>query len=236
MKNFLILMAACIALTSCGGQANLTSTQSQFVPCSNCSGTVFFGDSIFGRLTENNTFIDAGYVDAGVFGQRTDEMLVRLPQVITGENVCHGFIPPSGQTDTSGFPYECVTLKQQPKEIVLMGGWNNFFQGNNGNTALSDIQQMVNMAQAKGIKVVVCTLYAYDPAHPTPWMVPTGKAPVTFYDMWRLPLNTGIKGIKNVSVVDLSNTFSGQSGYTVDGVHPTDIGNEDMLTAIKEML
>jgi hypothetical protein len=117
-----------------------------------------------------------------------------------------------------------------------MGGWNNFFQNNPGNTALSDIKQMVSMAQAKGIKVVVCTLYAYDTAHPASWMVPTGNAPVTFYDMWRIPLNQGIENIPSATVVDISNVFSGQSGYTIDGVHPTDAGNNEMLTAIQNRL
>lgn len=237
MKNFLLLIAACITLTSCGGQVNSPSVpQQKFVPCVNCFGTVFVGDSIFGRLSTNNNFINAGYIDAGVFGQRTDEMLSRLSEIISGQNVCHGFIPPSGQSNTSGFPYECVTLTQQPKEIVIMGGWNNFFQNNPGNTALSDIKQMVSMAQAKGIKVVVCTLYAYDTAHPASWMVPTGNAPVTFYDMWRIPLNQGIENIPSATVVDISNVFSGQSGYTIDGVHPTDAGNNEMLTAIQNRL
>jgi hypothetical protein len=79
---------------------------------------------------------------------------------------------------------------------------------------------MADMAKARGVRVLVCTLYAYDPGHPAPWMVPTGNAPVTFYDMWRDPLNTGIRALKGVTVVDLDAEFIGQIDYTADGIHP----------------
>ncbi|HEY2362716.1 MAG TPA: hypothetical protein VGK36_16460 [Candidatus Angelobacter sp.] len=60
------------------------------------------------------------------------------------------------------------------------------------------------MATAKGVKVIICTVYAYDPAHPAPWMAPTGAAPVTFYDVWRTPLNNSIGLMNGVTLVDYS--------------------------------
>lgn len=212
-------------------------------PCTQCAGTVFVGDSIFGRLVADTTFTNAGYINAGVFGERTDEMLARFPEIISGQNVCHGYNPPAGLPTDPDFPYVCSSLSEPPQTVVIMGGWNNFFQNNPGNTALSDIQQMAHLAEKHGIKVIVCTLYAYDPGHPAPWMVPSGTAPVTFYDVWRNPLNVGILSLDNssldgpfsmgdVSVVDLSSVFAGESFYTIDGVHPTDAGNTQMMNAI----
>lgn len=204
-------------------------------PCTHCSGTLFVGDSIFGRLATNNTFISQSYIDAGVFGQRSDEILARFADTISGTNVCHGYNPPAGMPDNPDFPYSCSSLPEQVKTVVIMAGWNNMFQGANlayVTEMATDIQSMATMAQAKGIKVVVCTVYAYDPGLPASWMVPTGNAPVTFYDMWRIPFNAQITTMQNVTVIDLSAVFAGQLNYTIDGIHPTDGGNAQMLNAI----
>lgn len=231
----------------CGGTAQVRMPQDNPTaphsapaptPCSSCSGTVFVGDSIFGRLTVEDQFIRAGYIDAGIFGERTDEMRSRLADVISGANVCHGYQPPAGQPPDSLFPFECTALSMQPRTIVIMGGWNNFFQNNPGNTALDDLSAMANMAKAKGIKVIVCTLYPFDPAHPAPWMLPTGNVPVTFFDVWRVPLNDGIKVIPGIIVADIDAAFNGQSNYTEDGVHPNfgPSGNGQMLDVISSLI
>lgn len=248
MGKILIVVALCLAAVACGGQPHMPigdpiprPTPTPAVQaCTACAGVVFVGDSIFGRLVQEPLFQSAGYIDSGVFGQRTDEMLARFPQIVTGQNVCSGYIPPAGQPGDSDFPFVCQTLAQQPKEIVILAGWNNMFQGANSayiSEMASNIQSMVSMAQAKGIKVVVCTVYAYDPGHPAPWMQPIGSAPVTFYDMWRVPLNSSIGNIRGISAVDLSGLFAGQIDYTEDGVHPTfGIGNVQMLNAIEAKL
>jgi hypothetical protein len=203
-----------LALAGCGGYS--AAMQGSQVPR---SGVVFMGDSITGRFVVESQFNQPGYYNAGIFGQRTDEMLARFSATLDGKNVCHGYRPPDGSVDP-GFPYACQDLQTPPATIVIEGGWNNFFQGNVNNSALVDIQKMADMAKARGVRVLVCTLYAYDPGHPAPWMVPTGNAPVTFYDMWRDPLNTGIRALKGVTVVDLDAEFIGQIDYTADGIHP----------------
>ena len=95
---------------------------------------------------------------------------------------------------------------------------------------------MAAMARESGVKVIICTLYAYDPAHPAPWMVPTGNAPVTFYDMWRVPLNGHIASINGLTVVNISGVFTGQNDYTIDGVHPNTAGYAQMRDAISHAL
>ena len=252
MGKILLVVVLCFAAVACGGQipripidgtaphSNPTPTPAPFVACTDCSGTVFVGDSVFGRFVQEPQFVSGGFIDAGIFGQRTDEMLARFPQIVTGENVCSGYLPPAGQPASSDFPYICQSLPQQPKTIVILAGWNNMFQGSNSayiNEMVPNIANMASMARAKGITVLVCTEYAFDPAHPASWMQPTGSAPVTFYDMWRNPLNTGIKSMQGVTVVDLSAMFANQFGYTTDGVHPTfGDGNVQILNAIQSKL
>jgi lysophospholipase L1-like esterase len=187
---------------------------------------VFFGDSIFGAWNLDSFFPGKGYVNGGMFGYRTDQLKALLPDVLSGNKVCHGL------DGNSSFPLTCVSVTA-PATIVIMAGWNNFFQGNVGNPA-DDLQAMADMATAEGVKVIICTLYAYDPAHPTPWMVPTGDAPVTFYDMWRIPLNNSIGQMRGVTFVDFSALFDGQSGYTLDGVHPNDSGYAEMRNLINQ--
>jgi hypothetical protein len=226
------ILALLFLLVGCGGMVQ-SANQSSTVPR---SGTVFIGDSIFGRLVAEPSFTQSGYVDSGVFGQRTDEVLARFPDILSGANVCHGVITADGSPNPD-FPFECSPLPVPPKTVVIMAGWNNFFQGNVNNSALSDLQHMVSMAQAQHVEVIICTLYAYDPGHPASWMLPPSAATITFYDMWRIPLNEGIRNMKGVTVVDLSTVFAGQSDYTADGVHPTfGAGNLEMLTAIQAKL
>jgi lysophospholipase L1-like esterase len=225
MKVKAFALAALIAgLIGCGG--NPVTSHTATVPR---SGIVFFGDSIFGRWNLDADFPGKGYVNGGMYGYRTDQLLAILPDVLSGENVCHGL----AGSDTA--PLVCQSIPA-PKTIVIEAGWNNFFQGNAGNTSLEDIASMVRLAQASGVRVIVTTLYAYDPAHPAPWMVPTGNAPVNFYDMWRLPLNGGLDGIEGVTVADLSSTFAGQSGYTEDGIHPIAAGYAQMRDVLESVL
>ena len=189
---------------------------------------VFFGDSIFGAWNLETYFPGKPYVNGGMFGYRTDQLKALLPDVLSGNKVCHGL------DGNASFPLTCVQVTP-PKTIVIMAGWNNLFQGDVGNAA-NDLQAMVDMATAKGVNVIICTVYAYDPAHPAPWMMPAGNTPVTFYDMWRIPLNNSIDSMPRVIFADFSTLFDGQSDYTADGIHPNDAGYAQMRDLINQTL
>jgi lysophospholipase L1-like esterase len=214
MKN--TVLALLFLFVGCGG--------SQPPPPS----VIFFGDSIFGAWDLGNYFPGKGYVNGGMFGYRTDQLKAILPDVLSGNKVCHGL------DGDSTFPLTCVSVTP-PRTIVIMAGWNNFIQDDSGN-AVADLQSMVAMATAKGVNVIICTLYAYDPAHPAPWMVPAGKAPVTFYDISRNPLNNSIDSMHGVTFADFSTLFDGQSDYTVDGIHPNDSGYAQMRDLLNPSL
>ncbi len=76
-------------------------------------------------------FTDNGYVDKGVSGQRTDEMLARF-----GTDV----------------------LAQDPSVVVIMGGTNDLAQGYAKDVILSNIKSMAEQAAAKNMKVVLCSV------------------------------------------------------------------------------
>jgi len=189
---------------------------------------IFFGDSIFGAWNLETYFPGKEYVNGGMFGYRTDELKAILPDALSGNRVCHGV------DGDATFPLSCVQVTP-PKTIVIMAGWNNLLQGNSVNP-IDDLQSMAAMASAKGVRVIICTVYAYDPAHPAPWMAPAGAAPVTFYDVWRTPLNNSIGQMRGVTFVDFSDLFERQSDYTIDGIHPNDSGYAQMRDLINRIL
>ena len=227
MKNKLSLLGAflCLAVSGCGWH------DSTFI--AHRSGVLFYGDSIFGKWDLNSYFPGKGYTNGGYFGQRSDQLLARLPDALSGRNVCSGF---DGAGDPTQSTLTCGPIPP-PATIVILAGWNNMFQGYQVD-ARPDIVQMVGLSRRAGVRVVLCTVYAFDPAHPASWMVPTGNAPVTFYDMWRDPLNEEIRSIRGteIKVVDLSAVLGTQSDYTADGVHPNASGYAQMKAAIEPAL
>jgi lysophospholipase L1-like esterase len=214
------ILALLLLLVACGGPVHPIQPPAPSV--------IFFGDSIFGAWNLETYFPGKPYVNGGMFGYRTDQLRAILPDVLSGNRVCHGL------DGDSTFPLACVPVTQ-PKTIVIMAGWNNLIQSNSGNPA-DDLQSMAAMATAKGMKVIICTVYAYDPAHPAPWMVPSGAAPVTFYDMWRTPLNNSIGQMHGVTFVDFAALFDRQSDYTLDGLHPNESGYLQMRDLINQAL
>ena len=214
------MLALLLLMVGCGGSIQHPQPPQPSV--------IFFGDSIFGAWNLETYFPGKEYVNGGMFGYRTDQLTTILPDVLSGHKVCHGL-----DGDIT-FPLSCVSVTP-PKTIVIMAAWNNFLQDDTGNPS-DDLQAMAAMATAKGVKVIICTLYAYDPAHPAPWMAPTGNAPVTFYDTWRTPLNNSIGLGGAVTIVDFSGLFDGQSDYTVDGIHPNDSGYAQMRDLLNRYL
>ena len=76
-------------------------------------------------------FAGNGYIDKGISGQNTTQMLAR-------------------------FQKDVVDL--EPKVVVIMGGTNDLAQGVSKEEIVSNIGQMADMAIGAGIKVVLCTV------------------------------------------------------------------------------
>ena len=76
-------------------------------------------------------FSSNDYVDMGVSGQRTDEMLAR---------------------------YQADVLAKDPFVVVIMGGTNDLAQGYTKDQILGNIKSMAEQAAAKNMKVVLCSI------------------------------------------------------------------------------
>ena len=76
-------------------------------------------------------FSGNNYVDRGVSGQNTTQMLARFQKDIVNLN---------------------------PKVVVIMGGTNDLAQGVSKQQILANIKAMAEMAEAAGIKVVLCSV------------------------------------------------------------------------------
>lgn len=164
------------------------------------TGIVFLGDSIFIRWNLTQYFPGKGYIDAGIAGQTTSEILNRLPDTLSGQNACSG---DAGVTT-------CQTI-DPPQIVVIYAGWNNLFQGSDPQAAVADIESMVRQCLQAEATPVIATVYHFDPAFPG------GSG----FDAPADQINQGLRALGpkyNIQVVDLEQVFLNQSNYTLDGV------------------
>jgi lysophospholipase L1-like esterase len=164
---------------------------------------VFYGDSItdaWGRRPGTGDFFPGKpYVNRGISGQTTAQMVVRLhPDV--------------------------VDLK--PAVVVILAGTNDV-AGNTGpmtpEMTLEDFRAMAEMARANGIKVVITSIL---PAGDFPWH--KGLAPAPKIQALNAQLEAWCKAEKMVwvdyysALADASGAM--KPGLSVDGVHPNAAG------------
>jgi lysophospholipase L1-like esterase len=95
---------------------------------------IFFGDSITDGWHLDQYFPGKGYINRGISGQTTSQMLLRFHQDV---------------------------IALQPAVLVILAGTNDI-AGNTGPISLSDIEanftSMVELARANGVKVIVSSV------------------------------------------------------------------------------
>jgi lysophospholipase L1-like esterase len=175
---------------------------------------VFMGDSITDGWPLADALPGKRYVNRGISGQTTAQMLVRMyPDVIA----------------------------LRPAAMVLLAGTNDI-AGNNGPQTLEMIQQnvmaMVELAQAHDIKVVLCALTPVSdkvPGH----MQSASRPPADILKLnaWLKQYAAGIKAPYvdyHAVVVDAQGELG--SGYTDDGLHQNARGYQLMRAAVAKAL
>ena len=184
---------------------------------------VFMGDSITDFWHLDQTFPGKPYVNRGISGQTTPQMLVRM------------------------YP-DVIDLK--PAAVVILAGTNDIAQ-NTGPETITMIEEnlmaMTELAQKHGIKVILCSLtpvsdYTFmTPGRGAP-PLPPGAAPEHRIQTVSRPpgdilkLNAWIKGYAASAgatycdyypaVVDSSGFF--KEGFSADGLHPNAQGYQLM--------
>lgn len=227
-------------LAGCGGSGSNSSSVNPASPqaASLRSGTVFVGDSIIGMWNLDAYFTSRGYINAGWFGKRTDQILAVFPSILDGSRVCHGF---DGVPADPRFPFECRSITP-PAQVVIFLGWNDLLQGKDSAQAAANIKTMAQMAQAAHVSVVLVVPYRWDSAHPNlSWMIPWDACSDLFpFRANEEPvLNSNIRTTAaqlGIAVADMEPLFTCQSDYTIDGLHPNASGYQQMYDAIARAL
>ncbi|WP_297793191.1 SGNH/GDSL hydrolase family protein [uncultured Eudoraea sp.] len=189
------------------------ANQELLEPKTNENRVVFMGNSItIGWSHHKPGFFEGKpYVNRGISGQTTPQMLVRFRQ-------------------------DVIDLK--PKVVVILAGTNDI-AGNTGPSTLQmiadNLMNMAELAEANGIKVVLCSVL---PAYDYPWrkgLMPNKKIPA---------LNKIIKDYANSKGFVYLDYFSamtdGKNGLKKelgsDGVHPNKKGYELMAPLAEQAI
>jgi len=167
-------------------------------PAANEDRIVFMGNSItIGWLhARPEFFTEKPYINRGISGQTTPQMLIRFRQDV---------------------------LDLGPKAVVILAGTNDI-AGNTGPSTLEmitdNIKSMAQLAEANGIKVIICSVL---PVFDYPWkpgLRPNEKIPI---------LNKLLKDYAETNGFVYLDYFSAMADdrnglpqkYAGDGVHPT---------------
>ena len=166
---------------------------------------VFFGNSItIGWLHSMPAFFEGKpYVNRGISGQTTPQMLVRFRQ-------------------------DVIALK--PKVVVILAGTNDI-AGNTGTMTLEQILDniisMTQLAQANNIQVVLSSVLPAAEYHWKPGMLPAVKIPELNAMLESYASNNNVVYLNYFSA--LVNKENGMNkDLAEDGVHPTRKGYEIM--------
>lgn len=175
------------------------------LPADSENRVVFMGNSITdGWIRISPEFFEGKpYVDRGISGQTTPQMLVR-------------------------FRADVINLK--PKVVLILGGTNDI-AGNTGPSTLEMIEDnlasMAELGKANGIKVILCSIL---PVYDYPWkpgLEPAGK--IIAVNKWikEYAANHGCDYLDYFSsVVDERQGM--KAAYSKDGVHPNKEGYKVM--------
>ncbi|MCU1327048.1 MAG: lipolytic enzyme family [Bryobacterales bacterium] len=170
---------------------------------------VFLGDSITDGWKLATYFPGKPYVNRGISGQVTSQLLVRMME-------------------------DVINLK--PSALMIFAGTNDIAR-NNGPQTLAQIagnfQMMTELAQAHGIRVILCSVTPVSDYGPRP--MTTGRPPADI-----LRLNTWLKDYAVKSGATYADFFSAvvddkgalKEGISRDGLHPNDKGYELMAPVI----
>jgi len=182
-------------------------------PAKNEKRVVFMGNSITEgwQYIDTNFFKNKQFVNRGISGQTTPQMLLRFRQ-------------------------DVVRIK--PYAVVILAGINDIAQ-NNGYISVEDIfgniQSMAELAEASGIKVILSSVV---PANIIPWNEEIKPADMVI--QLNTMLENYCKA-NNYTYVDYySKMVDGKKGldrkYSDDGVHPNLAGYKVMETQLQGAL
>jgi lysophospholipase L1-like esterase len=182
-------------------------------PAHNENRVVFLGNSITEGWTQYfpTQFPGKPYINRGIGGQTTPQMLIRFRQ-------------------------DVIALK--PKVVVILAGINDI-AGNTGPSTLGMIEDnlasMTELAQSNGIRVVLSSVL---PAADFPWRPGLDPAPkVIALNKWMKDYAAKRGAIYLDYHSAMSDDKGGmRAGLASDGVHPTEVGYRVMVPLVEKAI
>lgn len=200
---FLLILSSTILLAQDWGQLNYykKANDTLAIPLAGENRVVFMGNSITQGWIQSRPhfFEDKPYINRGIGGQTTPQMLLRFRQ-------------------------DVIALK--PKAVVILAGTNDI-AGNTGPSTLSEIaghiKSMCELAKSHQIQVILCSVL---PAEDYPWQ--PGKDPKNKIPALNRLLKTYAQQ-REVYYLDYFEAMANKKNgldpvYSYDGVHLTDQG------------
>lgn len=174
---------------------------------------VFFGDSIIAgwKTIYPDFFVDKPYINRGINGQTTSQMLIR-------------------------FRPDVIELK--PKIVIILAGTNDI-AGNTGPTTpemiLGNLISMCELAKVNNIKVILCSIL---PAYDFPWR--RGMEPADKIEVLNTMILNYAKA-NDIAYVDYYSAMVDdrkglKSVYSEDGVHPIKKGYKIMGSILEKCI
>ena len=183
------------------------------LPATNESRIVFMGNSITEGWSNFHPefFSDKPYVNRGISGQTTPQMLIR---------------------------FRADVINLQPKAVVILAGTNDI-AGNTGpatiNMIADNIISMAELAQANNILVIISSVL---PVYDYPWK--PGLEPVPkirkLNDIIKNYANKHEHTYLNYYAAMVNDQKGLKEEYTYDGVHPNKAGYQIMAALAKEAI
>jgi len=177
------------------------------------SRVVFIGNSITDgwSISRPDFFAGKPYVNRGISGQTTPQMLVR---------------------------FRADVIKLKPKVVVILAGTNDI-AGNTGPSTLEMIEDnilsMAQLAKANGIRVVLCSVL---PVYDYPWkpgIEPANKI-IALNQMLKKDAEIGGMIYVNLYSAFVNEQKGMKAEYSEDGVHPNVAGYKVMEPLVEDAI
>ncbi|MFA6962301.1 MAG: GDSL-type esterase/lipase family protein [Opitutaceae bacterium] len=181
----------------------------------NARRVIFFGDSITDLWNLDLSFPGKGYINRGIGGQDTDQMVARLRQDV---------------------------LDLHPRVVWFLGGTNDMVKGFSNEATLENIRTIAQVCRQNNIRLIICSILPVSDYHQDndPKFARTKLRPATRI----LELNRGLQAIANeeqASYLDLHSVLADKSDQMPadlanDGLHPTAAGYAIMAPVVAKAI
>ena len=212
-RKYVLVLLLCLGLPACGGSpaspAPVVFIGDPITASASPAPVVFIGDSITAFWDLQSSFPAAPYINVGISGQTTVQILDR---------------------------FDTDVIANHPKIVVIVAGTNDVLRYMSQSAAIHNMRSMIAKAHAAHIRVIVGTLppVAVDLSGLGPeYAAHDYNRDIVAYNSLLIKLRGTVV---DYHAVLTGSDGSPIPGMLRDGVHPTDAGYAVMTSAITPLL